>query len=140
MGVRNFLKRKLKRATRRQAPPKGPLPDSAACWAEDLPRTVVHRGEAVAVFKTPQGLFAIDAACVHEDGPLGEGSVEGTVVTCPYHDWRFDLKDGRCLSHEGRRVGCWAVSERLGAIYVGNRKSASSDERGGEHDDGLKSV
>ncbi len=140
MGLRNFLKGKVKRALKRDAPPKGPLPDTAVCWLEDLPRTVVHDGVAVALFKTPQGLFAIDASCVHEDGPLGEGAVEGTVVTCPYHDWRYDLRDGECLSHPGRRVGCFAVSERRGAVYVGIRRSESSKERGGDHDDGLNMV
>jgi nitrite reductase/ring-hydroxylating ferredoxin subunit len=140
MGIRNFLKRKLKGTVKRDAPPKGPLPASAVCWLEELPRTFVHEGVAVAVFKTPKGIFAIDAACVHEDGPLGEGAVEDAVVTCPYHDWRYDLRTGECLSHPGRRVGCFAVHERLGAVYLGVRKSESSVERGGDHDDGLNMV
>jgi len=138
MGLRNFIKRKVKRALGGDAPPKGPLPTSAVCWAEDLPRTVVHEGVPVAIFKTETGLFAIDAACVHEDGPLGEGSVEGAVVVCPYHDWRYDLRTGQCLSHPGRQVGTFAVSERLGAVYLGIRRSQSSIERGGDHDDGLR--
>ena len=49
MGLRNFIKRKVKRVLDSDAPPKGPLPASAACWVEDLPRTVVHEGVAVAL-------------------------------------------------------------------------------------------
>lgn len=95
----------------------------------------------VAVFRAEGGaLFAIDAACTHEDGPLDEGELSGLVVTCPYHDWRFSLEDGECLSHADRAVACYEVAESGGFIWVGGRRSEGSRERGGAHDDGLETV
>ena len=69
--------------------------------------------------------------------PLGEGDVSGTVVTCPYHDWRFDLTNGECLSKKDRHVACYAVREDDEFIWVGKRRREASGARGGEHDDGL---
>ena len=98
--------------------------------------TFVRNGHGVAVFRVDGKLYAIDDACTHEDGPLGEGEVNGTVVTCPYHDWRFDMNSGECLSHENRHVSCYAVREKDGFVWVGPRTRGGYDERGGLHDDG----
>ena len=35
-----------------------------------------------------------DDTCAHQGGPLGEGELEGTVVTCPWHEWRYDVRTG----------------------------------------------
>jgi 3-phenylpropionate/trans-cinnamate dioxygenase ferredoxin subunit len=43
------------------------------------------------------GFYAADAFCPHLHGHLWEGTLEGTVVTCPRHGSQFDLTDGRCL-------------------------------------------
>jgi nitrite reductase/ring-hydroxylating ferredoxin subunit len=97
-------------------------------------------GTTVAVFRVGGDLFAIDNACLHEDGPLGESDVEGHVATCPYHNWKYDLRDGTCLTHPGRRLGSYPVREKGGFLWVGRSRSRSSEDRGGEHDDGLKVV
>jgi len=151
MGFRDLLKRSVKKAIGRDAGSKpaakkgrGALPAGAVAWSERVTDTksaeVVVDGVGVAVFRVNGRLHAIDNACTHEDGPLGEGSVEGGVVTCPYHDWRFDIASGECLSHDNRAVGCWAVEERDGAIYVTGRTSQGSTERGGAHNDGLEVI
>ncbi len=41
--------------------------------------------------------FAIDDACTHRGGPLSEGEVGGTVVTCPLHGATYDLTTGNVL-------------------------------------------
>ena len=40
-------------------------------------------------------LRAIDNVCPHRGGPLGEGVLEGNIVTCPWHGWRFDVTTGK---------------------------------------------
>ncbi|MCK6524457.1 Rieske 2Fe-2S domain-containing protein, partial [Myxococcota bacterium] len=102
--------------------------------------TYVIGEDAIAVFRVKGRLYAIDQTCVHEDGPLGEGKLEGHVVSCPYHDWRYDVRDGRCLSATDRAVACFAVKEEGGSILIGRKVSESSGERGGAHDDGLKVI
>lgn len=97
-------------------------------------------GQTVAVFRHDGKLFAIDNACLHEDGPMGEATQSGFVVTCSYHDWRYDVRDGKCLSAPGRKIACYDVAEHDGFIWVGRPKGDYSTERGGEHDDGLKTV
>ncbi len=51
-------------------------------------------GNPVAVFNVNGALFAISAKCTHVGGPLESGSVSGTVVTCPWHGSKFDLRTG----------------------------------------------
>lgn len=150
MAIRNFLKNAVKKALGRSTESgatskrSGQLPEGAVAWSSDLAvgrsREVVVDGVGVAVFRTDSGLFAVDNACTHEDGPLGEGSLSGTVVTCPYHDWRFELTTGECLSHADRQVGCWNVEERDGALFVTGRRTEGSTERGGAHDDGMEVI
>ena len=49
----------------------------------------------VAVFRTSTGqVFALRDQCPHRGGPLSQGIVHGTRVTCPLHDWVIDLATG----------------------------------------------
>lgn len=51
-------------------------------------------GQQIAVFNVDGTFCAINNTCPHRGGPLGEGDLEGTVVTCPWHGWQFDVKTG----------------------------------------------
>ena len=57
-------------------------------------KTVDVNGKAVAVFNVEGAFYAIDDTCVHRGGPLGEGEVDGKVVACPWHGWRYDVTTG----------------------------------------------
>jgi nitrite reductase (NADH) small subunit len=65
---------------------------------DDVPllegRSVTVDGRRIAVFRLPDGWAAIDAACPHRGGPLGDGLVAERCVTCPLHGRRFDLITG----------------------------------------------
>jgi len=52
-------------------------------------------GTQVAVFNVDGELCAINNICPHRGGPLGEGDLEGTLVSCPWHGWQFDVKTGK---------------------------------------------
>jgi nitrite reductase/ring-hydroxylating ferredoxin subunit len=54
-------------------------------------------GQTIAMFNVEGTLYAIDNTCPHNGGPLSEGAVEGTKVTCPWHAADFDLKTGAVL-------------------------------------------
>ena len=66
---------------------------------EDLPLDSatehVALGQMIALFRTVEGVFALDGICPHQGGPLGKGAVDGCVVTCPWHGWQFDVRDGK---------------------------------------------
>ncbi|HEY5648248.1 MAG TPA: Rieske 2Fe-2S domain-containing protein [Nitrospiria bacterium] len=57
-------------------------------------RVVFIRGFEIALFNIDGVFFAVDNLCPHEGGPLVAGSVRGPVVTCPWHQWQFDLATG----------------------------------------------
>lgn len=60
---------------------------------------IIIGGKAIAVAHTDQGYRACTNECPHAGGPLGEGELNGSVLTCPYHGWTFDLAEGTCLTN-----------------------------------------
>jgi len=48
----------------------------------------------IALFNVAGAFYAIDDTCPHQGGPLGEGELQGTVVTCPWHEWCYDVRTG----------------------------------------------
>lgn len=51
-------------------------------------------GTQVALFMCRGRVVATQGQCPHAEGPIFEGEVEGTVLTCPWHGWSFDLETG----------------------------------------------
>ena len=106
---------------------------------EGSPSTFQVGEWTVAAYRYEGRIYAIDNACTHEDGPLGESEVgEGGVIACPYHDWKFRLEDGTCLTDSSRPVACYGVKEAGGFLWIGPPVSEGTRSRGGEHDDGLE--
>ncbi len=74
----------------------------SAFMLEELPvggaRVFAQEERRIAVFRTEtQRAFAIDNRCPHEGYPLVRGYVKDCVVTCIWHNFKFDLRDGRCV-------------------------------------------
>jgi len=57
----------------------------------------------VALFNVEGELFAIDGVCPHQGGPLGQGRLTGCLVTCPWHGWQFDVRDGQHRTNKNYR-------------------------------------
>lgn len=57
-------------------------------------KTVSVNGQDVALFNVEGKIHAINKACGHKGGPLGEGTLDGDVVTCPWHGWKYNVKTG----------------------------------------------
>jgi nitrite reductase/ring-hydroxylating ferredoxin subunit len=55
-------------------------------------------GRAIAVFNVDGTYYAIGGECTHQGGPLGEGELNGTTVTCPWHAAEFDVTTGKALA------------------------------------------
>jgi nitrite reductase/ring-hydroxylating ferredoxin subunit len=51
-------------------------------------------GKPVAVFNIDGNFYAINDTCAHRGGPLGEGELDGKIVICPWHGWRYDVTTG----------------------------------------------
>jgi nitrite reductase/ring-hydroxylating ferredoxin subunit len=57
-------------------------------------REVEHDGRIYALFNVDGVSSVIDGICPHQGGPLAEGALDGTIVTCPWHGWQFDVRSG----------------------------------------------
>ncbi len=65
---------------------------------------VVRAGNTVlALFNLGGTFYALDNRCTHVGGPLGEGTVEGTQVTCPWHGSIFEITTGEVVEPPARR-------------------------------------
>ena len=73
---------------------------SKAAKVSELPKgtgkTVEVDGKSIALFNCDGKWYAMDNACAHHGGPLGEGMVSGKTVTCPWHGWEYDIPTGQC--------------------------------------------
>jgi nitrite reductase (NADH) small subunit len=81
-------------------------------------RVVEAEGKTLALFNVDGAFYALDNACSHRGGPLGEGDLEGTVVVCPWHAWRWDVKTGANVNNPAVRVPCFPVSVDGGRVFV----------------------
>ena len=54
-------------------------------------------GRAVAVFNVDGTVYALGGTRTRRGGPLGEGEVDGTIVTCPWHGAQFDVTTGQVV-------------------------------------------
>jgi nitrite reductase (NADH) small subunit len=101
-----------------------------ACRVDDVPlgegRTVTLCDRRIALFRTPSGWYALDAACPHRGGPLADGIVSDRAVICPLHERRFDLATGAPLSSQDDVVTAHAVEVRGDRVYV----AISGQQRG----------
>jgi len=75
-------------------------------------------GDEVALFNSGGNICALSNTCCHRGGPLGEGILDGKVVTCPWHGWTYDVTTGKSVSHEGAEVPCYQVRVDGDDIYV----------------------
>jgi nitrite reductase/ring-hydroxylating ferredoxin subunit len=70
---------------------------------------VIIGGSAIAVAKVDGCHHALANTCAHAGGPLGDGKMKDGVVSCPYHGWKYNVKDGSCLTTPGVSVRSYAV-------------------------------
>ena len=84
----------------------------------DSAKIVEAAGKAIALFRAGETLYAIDNTCLHRGGPLGEGELEGTVVTCPWHGWRYDVTTGANVMNAAIQVSCYPVRVEGTSIFV----------------------
>jgi nitrite reductase (NADH) small subunit len=89
--------------------------------ADDVPmlegRSVGVGDRRIAVFRTPEGFYGLDHSCPHEGGPLADGIVADSCVTCPLHGWRFDLASGEVVGGAGA-VRAYPIIESDGELFL----------------------
>ena len=95
------------------------------CAENDVPhlegRRVVINGFYVAVFNTEEGFFATGEVCPHMGGPLSDGDVAATTVSCPLHARKIELKTGVVQNDDLSRVLTFPVKVEEGKVLVDAR-------------------
>ena len=81
-------------------------------------KEVLVGGTPLALANVDGTFYAISNACLHRGGPLGQGQLEGSVVTCPWHGWQFDVKTGKAVMNPNAGVGCIRTEVQGDEIYV----------------------
>jgi nitrite reductase (NADH) small subunit len=98
------------------------MPFVLAAKIADVPAGAVHEfqvaGKALALANVAGKFFAINNTCLHRGGPLGQGSLQGSIVTCPWHGWEYDVTTGKLLQNPSMGVACYPTEVRGEEIFV----------------------
>ncbi len=76
-------------------------------------------GKVIALFNVNGQFYATDNTCLHRGGPLGQGVLEGEVVTCPWHGWQYNVTTGETVFNEQMKVETFEVKVEGDDIIVG---------------------
>jgi nitrite reductase (NADH) small subunit len=79
---------------------------------------VVVDGQAVAVFNVAGAFYALSGRCPHRGGPLGQGFLDGRQVSCPWHNWTFDVTTGENVASAELKVPRFEVKVEGGFVSV----------------------
>jgi nitrite reductase/ring-hydroxylating ferredoxin subunit len=80
-------------------------------------RSFAYLDKRIALFRTARGVFASDNRCPHQGYALVRGDVKDGVLTCAWHNWKFDLGTGACR-HGGENIRTYPVQIRDGQVFI----------------------
>jgi nitrite reductase/ring-hydroxylating ferredoxin subunit len=72
----------------------------------------------VALFNVGGQFHALDGICPHQGGPLGKGSLCGSIVTCPWHGFQFDVATGQHQTSKSLVHPTFRVKVEEGEVFI----------------------
>lgn len=98
--------------------PQEELADGDRAFVEFERRSIV-------IFKIAGEYFAIADVCSHDDGPLGDGELEGWTISCPRHGAQFDVRSGKVLTLPAvQDIPAYPVRVQNGMVQIGIPKDS----------------
>ena len=92
------------------------------CKASDVRegqgKVIFVEGRELALFKVNGEFFATANTCPHQGGSLGEGSLNDDIVTCPLHEWQFNIKTGTSLLSEHIKLDSYKVEVNGEDVFI----------------------
>ena len=90
---------------------------------EEIPqlgsRVIKTDTKNIAIFRTATDeIFAMKDECPHKKGPLSQGIVHGSSVTCPLHNWKIDLASGSALGPDEGCTNVFATKVENGKVFI----------------------
>lgn len=90
-------------------------------FVDGKPIVTSVNGIDVMVVRVNGEIFACQNRCPHEDGPLGEGEMDGDVIECPLHGWKFCVRDGSSPMFPTISIETFEVKIENGEVFVRKR-------------------
>jgi len=82
-------------------------------------KPIVVHDKPMALAHVEGGFYAVNAVCPHRGGPLAEGTLAGCVLTCPWHGWTFDVRNGLADHPGGHSISAYEVRVEGEDVLVG---------------------
>lgn len=94
----------------------------AVCTVADFPAGAARKaqlsGKDIAVFNIAGKFCATQRECLHRGGPLDEGELKRSTVTCPWHGWQYDVTTGENLLRRAQKLKTYAVKVEGGEVKI----------------------
>jgi nitrite reductase/ring-hydroxylating ferredoxin subunit len=92
------------------------------CSVDDCPpggaRELLAQDRIIALFNVNGEFHALDGICPHQGGPLGQGTLAGCLVTCPWHGWQFNVTTGQHQANRSLSQPRFPVRVEGGEVFV----------------------
>jgi 3-phenylpropionate/trans-cinnamate dioxygenase ferredoxin subunit len=85
---------------------------------ERKPAAVFPLGLPVLLIRLGGIVFALENRCAHLGCPLAAGKLEGYLLQCPCHDWRFDIRDGRSVDAPELAIKTYTAEIKDGKVFI----------------------
>ena len=73
----------------------------------------------VALARVGDEVYAVQGLCIHLQGPLCEGRLDGHVLTCPWHGWQYDVRTGQNEFDLAIQLRTYDVQVEDGEVRIG---------------------
>ncbi len=102
--------------------PPVPTKDVIVAQAAEIPdgqRKIVQVGGlSIGVFHHNGEWYAVRNSCVHRGGPVATGTLEGDILTCPWHGFQFDIRTAKCVADPKAELDHYAISVADGQVHL----------------------
>lgn len=80
--------------------------------------TVFVNDRDIALYKYEGDFYALDNNCVHRQGKLGDGHMDGPNVICPLHGWDYDVKTGVSRYNANEKVAVYPIQVDGNSVMI----------------------
>jgi nitrite reductase/ring-hydroxylating ferredoxin subunit len=80
--------------------------------------TVYVNERDIALYRYEDAFYALDNTCLHRQGKLGDGWMDGPNVICPLHKWDYDVRTGVSRWNSKEAVSVYPVQLNDGTVYI----------------------
>jgi nitrite reductase/ring-hydroxylating ferredoxin subunit len=72
-------------------------------------KTCRVNGKEVGIYNVGGKIYACENTCFHQGAPLADGRLDGQVITCPWHSWKYDVTTGVCTRDDSVTLKTYKV-------------------------------